>query len=119
MRDGDLGACSEKGPFPLASGEGRAVALEWRLSSPSGQDTVLHLSNETFVILFFGIYKTMFKDMLGDGWSMSTRQQAVMDMMLKADGQNKFSLPTIQTFVRLVTWTTQHVSDTWTAQHKH
>ncbi len=105
---------SGKGPLPLPPGEGRAVksarTMEWRLSSPPGQVAVLHLSNESFISLFFGIYKTMFKDMLGDGWSMSTRMQAVKDMMRKADGQNKFALPTIQTFVRLVAWAAQHVS---------
>ena len=51
---------------------GSALTMEWRLSWPPGQAVVLCLSNDSFISLFFRIYKTMFKDMLVDSLSMST-----------------------------------------------
>ena len=69
------------------------------------------MSNDDFVSFCTGIYKTMFKDILGESWDFNKMLRGATEMMLKAEeGQNRFAYPTIQTFVRLVAWIAQQVT---------
>ena len=61
--------------------------LEWRIVVPPSRAATLRMSNEDFIMLFFNIYKTMFKDIFHEGFDLSKAMAAMEDKLSKSHGQ--------------------------------